>query len=117
MRIAPGAALLMVSCTADVLSPLAWTPEEPPPTYRQWYAEAEACSGKTGDFEAVSWYYRPGEGWVVGGRAMSGQWLAPHTIIVAEAYKHDAQLVRHEALHDIEQTPFHPSPPFGFCDA
>lgn len=86
----------------------------PPPSYRALYAEAEACTGRHGNFALVTWYVVPGA-WFRspnGGRD-AGHWEAPHTIYLSAAYRDHPLVVKHEAIHDLLQRGGHPDPPFA----
>ena len=115
-RICLGACLALAGCGGGDL------PTEPaadgavrldptPDTYQGWWHEVEACSGKLGDFNAISWYYVPNVNWfTVGSDAtVIGYWQpSRHSITLAGLSVNDAYLVRHEALHVILNTVQHP---------
>jgi hypothetical protein len=83
-----------------------------PDSYRTWWQEVEACSGRTGNFDAISWYYVPNVGvFPVGTNPnVDGYWQPYHHSITLAGFKiYDALLVRHEALHAILNTVDHPA--------
>ena len=82
-----------------------------PPIYETWWHEVEQCSGKTGDFAAISWYYVPGPGtFVVGSNPeIVGLWQeSNNSITLAEFAREYAPVVRHEELHAILRRADHP---------
>lgn len=79
--------------------------------FETWWHEVEQCSGKTGDFAAISWYYVPGTGsFAVGSDPeVVGLWQASnHSITLAQFVREYAPVVRHEELHAILQRAGHP---------
>lgn len=88
-----------------------------PSQYRTWWQEMEVCSGRTGDFDAISWYYVPNAlVFRVGSNPnVKGYWQPYHrSITLAGLNMYDDYLVRHEALHAILRTADHP--PLYFVD-
>lgn len=70
----------------------------PPDAYAEHYAEAEACSGLTGDFERVKWFWTmtfPGQAGTV------GQWNPRREITILWRFRFDRRVIVHEALHDL----------------
>lgn len=109
-------AALSASVTTDCRSPTEPLPsgavplDPPPDIYRTWWQEVEACSGRTGDFDAISWYYVPNVGaFRVGSDSnVAGYWQPyHHSITIAGFGMNDAMLIRHEELHAILQTTEH----------
>lgn len=88
----------------------------PPPEYRTWYAEMEACTGRRGNYDAVVWWLVDSLTTPVGWHNIAATWTAPHTVRIRRGYKGNDWVVRHEMLHDILQTVDQPSPPFGVCN-
>lgn len=83
----------------------------PPDSYRGWWQEVEACSGKSASFDAISWYHVPNVGTfsVNGDPNFVGYWQPYHHSITLAGFRiYDADLVRHEALHAILNTVGHP---------
>lgn len=82
-------------------------PEAPPAIYRQWYAETEACSGLTGDFDRIQWQHeydiRNGD------ITYGGYWVHPHTIIIRDDFALVAWKVKHEMMHELLQHSGHPA--------
>jgi len=86
-------------------------PMSPPAIYETWWHEVEQCSGMTGDFAAISWYYVPGPGSFAAGSnpEIVGIWQqSHHSITLAEFVMEYAPVVRHEELHAILQRSDHP---------
>ena len=87
-------------------------PFVPPSIYQTWWHEVELCSGKTGDFEAVSWYYVPGPGGFPSGSNpdLVGLWQPQHnSITLAQFVREDSSVVTHEELHAILERADHPA--------
>jgi len=83
----------------------------PPAIYETWWHEVEQCSGKTGDFAAVSWYYVPGSAGFPSesGADVVGVWQpSRNAITLAEFARENSFVVAHEELHAILQTTDHP---------
>lgn len=94
---------------------LSWPGEPfvPSASWRDEWALLEACSGVRGDFDRVRWYRSP-DGAL--GRQVLGRWEPPHSIylvswVVDNGIGHTR---KHEMLHDLLQTGFHP-PAFEHC--
>lgn len=71
----------------------------------------EACSGRTGDFDEISWYYVPNATVfrIGSGSNAMGYWQPYHrSITLAGLRMNHAYLVRHESLHAILRTRDHP---------
>ena len=78
---------------------------DPPPRFQRLYEEMEACTGREGDFDRVTWWLIPGyvfrrEAWL-----FEALWSPGHNIILTawNAYENDA-LIRHEIAHDLGYT-------------
>ncbi len=83
----------------------------PPSEYRTWWRQVETCSGKTKDFDAVTWYQIPGQYnfELEGGFLVEGVYNpARNSITLAGELRTDAKLVRHEQLHAIIVETGHP---------
>jgi hypothetical protein len=92
--------------------PAGAVPMDAPAIFETWWHEVEQCSGKTGDYAAISWYYVPGAGTFAVGSdpEVVGLWQASNnSITVAQAVREYAPVVRHEELHAILQRADHPS--------
>jgi hypothetical protein len=81
-----------------------------PDVYATWWSETEACSGRKGNFRAVSFYVVPGaEGWRWGNSTIEGSWVElGNRITVGELRAMRARILRHEMLHAILRTGEHP---------
>lgn len=76
-----------------------------------WWHEVEQCSGKTGDFTAISWYWVPGIGGFPFGSDPNvvGLWQEQHnSITLAQFVRENPLVVRHEELHAILRRNDHP---------
>ncbi|HKN69259.1 MAG TPA: hypothetical protein VJW73_23430 [Gemmatimonadaceae bacterium] len=73
----------------------------PPSIYREWWRLTEQCSGRQGNFDAISWYVVPDAGTLPGTNGLNGLTYDDGRIILAGAYDGIAagDLVRHEMLH------------------
>lgn len=83
----------------------------PSPFYSQWWQQAEACSGKTGNFSSIRWYIVPGvQSFSVGyGVDPSGAYYPTlNSIVLAEYVAGSGTVIRHEALHAILHVTDHP---------
>ena len=103
-------ALLAAACGFD---PGDESPMVPPPVYREWWSETEACSGLTGDFDRVNWLVVEGAGFPCSSGTCAGHWEPNHSIYLAGSYTANEMVVRHEMLHDLLNRSGHPDPPFG----
>ena len=85
-------------------------PFEPPPFYVDLWRDVELCSGRRGDMRRVTWYRVP---WAVSFEYKASEyndfWWADHTVVLAGFRTDQADLVRHEMLHDLLGTGNHPS--------
>jgi hypothetical protein len=72
----------------------------PPPHYREVWRTAEACTGKTADFDKVTWYEMPGNSFSTPDGSSIGWWEG-HTITIAHDWKTTDWLIKHEAIHEI----------------
>lgn len=107
---AAGLLVTLMGCNFD---PEGDTPLNPPPVYRAWWAKTEACSGRTGNFDRVSWSVVEGNSFPCSSGQCAGHWTTSHHIFLADAWSMDEMVVRHEMLHDLIGRPGHPDPPFG----
>lgn len=108
-----GAVGLLVALTGCGFDPEGDMPLDPPPVYREWWAKTEACSGRKGDFERVSWSVIEGYSFPCSSGECAGHWRTNHHIYLAGDWVMDEMVVRHEMLHDLLGRPGHPDPPFG----
>ena len=90
---------------------------DPPGLYAAWYAQTEACTGVTGDFNRVRWFKVPGERWwdPLFQQYVVGTWRRPHDIYIVEAHASNVDVVKHEAVHDLLQGGAPDDPRFGQC--
>jgi hypothetical protein len=94
------AALLVVACS-DVTAPLPTGAIEwnPPARFALWWQMTESCSGRQGDLRAIRWYIVPGATSIdIDGKSVQGVTIG-NRIVLADAYRLDGSLVRHEMLH------------------
>ena len=91
--------LLLLGCDSPTeLHELREPVPDPPTQYRTFWEDTEACSGLTGDFEGVRWFwtsYFPGEPDTV------GQWNSNREITLLFAHRGQRVVVMHEILHDL----------------
>jgi hypothetical protein len=89
-------------------------PFSPPPVYATWWASTEACAGRTGRFELITWYLASS---ITGDRAVArGRWSPPHEIVIVRGFEDDERTVRHEMLHDLLRGDAeHRSPEWSAC--
>lgn len=91
----------------------------PPAVYARWWAQAEVCSGRTGDLAAVRWFVVPGADTIplAGQGEVNGYWSAgSNEIVLAEHSVRDGGVVRHEMLHALLRGGGHPPAEFqGRC--
>lgn len=108
--------LVAVVILVALLSGCAFMPNEaqamtPPESYRAVWAEAEACTGKTGDYSRIAFYMVPGESF----EGASGDAAAGHSsngrIIISEKYLDHPMVVKHEMIHILIGSG-HPDVPF-----
>lgn len=94
-------------------------PFVPPAVYARWWSMTEACSGRSGNLEAVDWYRVPGSQFVRGGQPVGGYWNRySNRIVLAEVGIEHGPSVRHEMLHALIGGDGHPRSQFlGACAA
>lgn len=113
-RLAAVAIILLGACKEAITEapPLAGAVKfAPPARYQMWWSMAEACSGRTADFEAVRWYSVPGP--TIGNTDVSGLYdRSTNSIIVVESGRQSGALIRHEMLHALSPEPGHPRSAF-----
>lgn len=104
--------LLITAChAADAFTPPGASVFTPPAQYRVWWSEVEACSGRTGDFDAVTWLRvdPPALLQDQDGTPVRGLWIAPGNRIAIHADYLERPLVpKHEMLHALLRVPGHP---------
>lgn len=97
-----GLLLILIAWTLLVATPVTGaTVFTPPASYRAWWAEVEQCSGRRGDYDAVTWERAesPTVHLPDGGFAKAFHFGSNNTIVLARPYLDDARIVRHEMLH------------------
>ncbi len=107
------AAGLLVTLSGCGFDPVGDAPLEPPAVYQEWWAKTEACSGRTGNFNRISWSMIEGYSFPCSSGECAGHWRTNHHIFIAGDWVMDEMVVRHEMLHDILDRTGHPDPPFG----
>lgn len=82
----------------------------PSAQYITWWNELEACSGRSGDIHAASFYVLPSDSVVqVGNESYWGYWIeAGDRIVLAGPWASNEKLVKHEEMHALLQSPLHP---------
>lgn len=106
-------ALVLSALVACAFEPTG-LPIPPPAIYRQWYAELKACSGLSGNFDAIHWQTAPQIH--KGLMYYTGWWTPRHTITVRDDWASDERLIKHEEMHDLRQDGAHPDEYFkGRC--
>lgn len=106
-------AICLSSLAGCGFEPEGAVPYDPPPIYQQWWRETEACSGRRGSLQSIDWAYIPGYAFSCPSGRCVGRWEPSSRIYVAEAYRRDELVVRHEMLHALLGRAGHPNPPFG----
>lgn len=89
-----------------------------PVVYARWWAMTEACSGRHGSIESVSWFAVPGPVKnPTNGQDVNGYWSkASNQIVLSEDHKLNGGTVRHEMLHALVQNVGHSRAEFlGGC--
>ncbi len=105
----------LTSCGLEPAPPVEGERFTPPATYRAWWAETEACTGRTGSFDAVRWHRVPAVEstpffrWE--GRLIAGLWHG-QSIFLSDSLLDLKALVQHEIVHALIQQPGHPDNPF-----
>ena len=105
----------LCACGQDVVGPPAGiVPFTPPVRFRLYWALTEACSGHTGDYDAVRWYIVPGvDSFDLEGQVVGAAWYgAGNKIVFADGQQIFSGLVRHEMLHALIRVPGHPRDQF-----
>jgi hypothetical protein len=101
MKLAAVLLLVFVTCAfAPPDGAREWTPPE---DYREIWKEAEACTGKRGNFDRIQWMQIPGRSFDCDGKGISdiGCWQKPHTITIASDWVNIRWVAKHEMIHDL----------------
>ncbi|HYC33364.1 MAG TPA: hypothetical protein VEB59_13820 [Gemmatimonadales bacterium] len=110
--------ILLTACRGETFEPedLGAIRFTPPPSYRTMWARAEACSGRSGEFERLSWWVVPGVrtfDYAADEPRADGLYERNrHTITLAGAALPHPMVVRHEMLHALGYGEEHPAVPF-----
>ena len=107
-----------IACEAPVEAarfPADAVPFEPPAIYEEWWALAEACTGRTGAFTEVSWFHgAEPSGLVFNGQSVGGLYFADgHRILLDRQLMLRGEVVRHEMIHALAAPTGHPRQIFG----
>jgi len=112
-------AAMSIACS-ELTAPLPsgaieWTP---PARFALWWQMTESCSGRQGDLRAIRWYVVPNVSSIdVDGEKVQGVTFGTDRIVLAEPYRLDGSLVRHEMLHALLRVGGHPRDAFlAACD-
>jgi hypothetical protein len=85
----------------------------PEPIFREWWVQVEACSGRTGDYTSIHWYFVPGDEPFISpplGKAVLGYWDSyDNRIILLQYVPNRSALARHEILHALLRRGDHPA--------
>jgi hypothetical protein len=68
-------------------------PMKAPLLYRTWWAQTEACSGRSGDFDRVQWFVVDGPGFACPGGTCAGRWESSHRIYLAGDWRSNEMVV------------------------
>ncbi len=100
----------LVACRDAVGPPSDAVSFAAPVRYRTWWALTEACSGVTGDFDAVRWYVLPaGSSFPLEGQSVNAAWFGDgNKIVFGAGQQFASDLVRHEMLHALLRSGDHP---------
>ncbi len=111
MRVMVAVVLVLAGCEMP-FAPQNAAPFTPPADFGGWWAEMEACSGRTGDWTRIRWFVVPTDELVLDGRPKQGVWRDPHTVYLAAVVVQPSdgrpawqpwtqRVVKHEMLHDL----------------
>jgi hypothetical protein len=114
-------ALLLIGCDG-ITPPSDVTPLEPPPIYRTWYAEVEACvrdlditPSPFADYDRLVWFTYV-DGLECGRLNCSGLWKTDGRVYIRSALVNRVDVVKHEILHEIlHGDADHSRPPWEVC--
>jgi hypothetical protein len=110
--------LLLAGCRGETFEPgdLGAVRFTPPPSYRAMWARAQACSGRTGNFDRLRWWVVPAVStfdYDTEQPHADGLYERnSHTITLAGAVLAHPMVVRHEMLHALGFGDDHPTVPF-----
>ena len=104
--------LLLLACASPPpFAPAGAVAFTPPPVYRTWWAEVEACSGLRGDFTAVRWQRVPEDQALrtEDGTPVAGLWQQRGNSVTLQApFDGYPRVPKHEMLHALLRRPGHP---------
>jgi len=108
--------LVLSGCAAlapsQAVMPEGAVPVAAPAVYREWFQRTEACSGRSGNLDAVQFYVVPGvETFETRDGPQVGVWIGEggsHRIVIAGNYQGHEMVVRHELLHTLLRQTGHP---------
>jgi len=108
--------LALSGCAAlapsQAVLPAGAVPVAAPAVYREWFQRTEACSGRSGNLQAVQFYVVPGvETFETRDGPQVGVWIGEggsHRIVIAGNYQGHEMVVRHELLHTLLRQTGHP---------
>jgi hypothetical protein len=97
-------ALACLACESlvDPALPDGATVLTPPAVYARWWAMTEACSGRSGDLNAVTWYVATGSPSISNGSQgdLAGYYSpVSNRIVLSDTADLDGATIRHEMLH------------------
>lgn len=102
----------ILSCADNIVDPRlppGATQFTPPAVYTTWWEMTQACSGRSGSLDAVTWYEVPAHVPLESdGRRVTAYWsAASNQIVVSATVARNGQVVRHEMLHALLRTKGH----------
>jgi hypothetical protein len=112
------AVLLLAACGPDGFEPggdLGALRFDPPPSYREMWTRAQACSGVRGHFDRIRWWVVPGVDafeYNADEPYADGLWDSDGNITLAGGVLSHPMVVRHEMLHALGFGLDHPAVPF-----
>lgn len=75
----------------------------PPSHYRAIWDSAQACTGRRGDFDRITWYVVAGNSFSTKDGYAIGRWTRPHSISLSMDWATTDWVVKHEMIHDLLQ--------------
>ena len=94
-----GAVFIAAACNDALGPPAGAVGFTPPGHYRIWWEVAEACTGRTGDFDAVRWYTVPAsESFSLEGQTVMAPGIRRSKIALGANQMGNGALIRHEMV-------------------